>query len=144
MYQLNYCSIASSGADLKDLNEILNTAIKRNAVKNITGCLIYHNNYFVQILEGDKQAVLDLYEKIKKDKKHHSVTLLWENSVDSRHFEEWNMAFYQPEENNMKQFVANFMYLATLADRSTGTLLSFWASVRKILDDGMATPLERV
>ncbi|MCW2118020.1 BLUF domain-containing protein [Flavobacterium sp. 7A] len=136
MYQLNYHSISSKGLVLKDLNDILDEAIAFNASKNISGCLIYHNDNFVQILEGEKKDVLEVYERIKKDNRHHSITLLWENKVNKRHFEEWNMAYYNPNEKNMKLFITNFLLLSSLSDRNSGTLLSFWSSVRKILEDG--------
>ncbi|MCG9791900.1 BLUF domain-containing protein [Flavobacterium algicola] len=140
MYQLNYRSISREGLELKDLNDILDEAIAFNASKNISGCLIYHNDNFVQILEGEKKDVLDVYERVKKDKRHHSVTLLWETAVQKRHFAEWNMAYYNPNEKNMKQFVTNFLLLSSLSDRNSGALLSFWASVRKILNDGSKSP----
>lgn len=135
MYQLNYHSISSNTLDIEDINDILTKANTINESKNISGCLIYHNNNFVQILEGEKNEVLEVYAKIKNDARHHTVNLLWENEVNDRHFEDWNMAFYHPKENNMKQFVDNFLLLSSVSVRSSGTLLSFWASVRKIFDE---------
>lgn len=135
MYQLNYRSISSTSLEVKDLTDILEKANAVNATKKISGCLIYHDTYFVQILEGEKEAVLETYEKIKKDSRHHSVTLLWEAEVNGRHFAEWNMAFYNPLEKNRKQFISNFLMLSSFSDTSSGALLSFWASVRKIFQE---------
>ena len=135
MYQLNYHSISKLELSFEDLDNILAKAISVNSEKNITGCLIYHNNRFVQILEGEKKDVLNVYQKIKADKRHHTVTLLWENSIDNRYFPEWNMAFHQPNHTNIIEFVNNLLLLSKLSDRSTPSLLSFWATVRKILND---------
>ena len=137
MYQLNYHSKASPHLDLKDLDAILEEATATNSIRDITGCLIYHNNFFVQILEGNKNDVLEVFEKIKTDKRHHSVTMLWESTVDKRYFSEWNMAYYRPEDDNNKQFVDNLILLTQLSERTTGALLSFWARVRKTLIDGI-------
>ncbi len=144
MYQLNYHSISRPGLGLQDLDDILEIAIAINAARNISGCLIYHNDRFVQILEGRKKDVLQVYAKIRADKRHHTVTLLWENQVESRFFEEWNMAFYRPSDENVKQFVNNLILLSEFSERSSGSLLSFWATVRKILRDGTICHYEKV
>lgn len=136
MYQLNYHSKAIDELQLQDLNDILGEANVANNARNITGCLIYHNNSFVQILEGKKKDVLYIFDKIKTDKRHHSLTVLWENHVDKQYFEEWNMAFYRPANLDVQNFVNNLLLLSEFSDRSSGSLLSFWGSVRKILRDG--------
>lgn len=135
MYQLNYHSVSNPGLNSNDLDNILEKAIAVNSQKNITGCLIYHNNRFVQILEGEKKDVLQVYKKIKTDTRHQTVTLLWENPIDKRYFPEWNMAYHKPNSQNIIQFVNNLMLLSKLSDRSTSSLLSFWAAVRKIVKD---------
>lgn len=144
MYQLNYHSISRPGLDLGDLDDILEEAIAVNSARSISGCLIYHNDRFVQILEGRKKDVLQVYEKIRADQRHHTVTLLWDNQVESRFFEEWNMAFYRPGNEDVKQFVNNLVLLSEFSEISTGSLLSFWASVRKILRDGALGHFEKV
>lgn len=144
MYQLNYRSKSRPGLELKDLEDILEEAIATNLARNISGCLIYHNNSFVQILEGRKKDVLHVYEKIKADKRHHTVTLLWENHVDNRFFSEWNMAYYQPDDKNVKQFVNDLLLLSELSDRPSSSLLTFWTTVRKILLGGSISQFEKV
>jgi len=144
MYQLNYHSISSPGLVLEDLDQILEEAMTENSLRNITGCLIYHNNRFVQILEGQKKDVLQVYRKIKGDHRHHSVTLLWKSHVESRYFDEWNMAFYRPNDEHVKQFVNNLKLLSELSERNSGALLSFWATVRDILRNGTTQQLQKV
>lgn len=136
MYQLNYRSESIPELEQKDLANILEKAKTTNSANNITGCLIYHNKSFVQILEGNKIDVLEIYEKIKTDKRHHKVTLLWENEVENRYFTEWNMAYHQPKEKNLKLYVNNLLLLSQLSNRSSASLLSFWATVRTILKEG--------
>lgn len=136
MYQLNYHSKAIPGLRLVDLDTILEEAIAENLARHITGCLIYHNESFVQILEGSKKDVLEVYEKIKSDKRHYNVTLIWDNNVDTRFFQEWNMAYHRPDDKNLKQFVNNLLLLSQLSARTSGSLLSFWGSVRRTLLEG--------
>ena len=133
MYQLTYSSISSEGLKLEDLNNILEEAKSKNTKMDISGCLIHHNEYFVQIIEGNKRDVLEIFEKIKDDSMHHSIKLLWENIIDKRYFVEWNMAYYRPKDNDAQSFVENILMLSDYSDKSTSSLLSFWAEIAKIL-----------
>ncbi|MBO3099953.1 BLUF domain-containing protein [Gelidibacter pelagius] len=144
MYQLNYRSTSRPGLGFEDLEAILEEAIATNSARNISGCLIYHNDSFVQILEGNKEDVLQVYEKIKADDRHHTVTLLWKNHVDHRFFEEWHMAYYRPDDKNVKEFVNDLLLLSELTDKPSSSLLTFWASVQKILRDGQVRQFEKV
>ena len=135
MYQLNYHSKSKSGLELEDLDNILEKANTINSEKNITGCLIYHNQSFVQILEGNKNEVLKVFEKIKNDQRHHTITLLWENNVEERFFTEWNMAYHRPNSESVKEYINNLLLLSMLSDKSKASLLSFWTSVRRILNE---------
>lgn len=144
MYQLNYRSMAIPGLELKNLENILETAIAVNSAHNISGCHIHHKDSFVQVLEGRKKDVIKIFESIITDERHHTVTVLWENDVDHRFFSEWNMAFYRPDDKNLQQYVNNLLLLAELSDKSSGSLLSFWATVRKILRGDTISQYEKV
>lgn len=133
MYQLTYISTAIPNITRQHLDDILEEANIANALNNISGCLIYHDGHFVQILEGDKKDLLDIYKKIEADPRHHSVSLLWENEVETKFFAQWNMAFYRPSDANVKAFVENLLMLSEYADRSSNSQLLFWATVSKIL-----------
>ncbi|CDF79453.1 bluf domain protein [Formosa agariphila KMM 3901] len=144
MYQLNYYSKSQPGLSLEHLDNILETAVSVNAKKSISGCLIYHNNSFVQILEGEKKDVLEIFEKIKTDDRHHSIHLLWENHVDKRYFKKWDMAYYKPNDQFATQFVDNLLLLSAFSEKSSGSLMSFWGHVRRVLESGSKQELENV
>ncbi len=134
VYQLTYQSKSIGELDQDILNLILEEAITRNSKEQITGCLVYFNGSFIQILEGAKENVLSTYDKILKDKRHHLIDLLWENDSEKRFFEKWDMGFFSPESDNEILFVNNYKLLSSFADKSRGATLSFWASVEKVLD----------
>lgn len=74
------------------LAQIFDVARSRNKKAGITGALLITDHYFVQALEGDEAAVRALYEHISKDERHDNVTLVDEQSVESRLFSRWAMA----------------------------------------------------
>lgn len=45
------------------------------------------------MLEGDKAEVRTLYDKIRIDKRHHTVLTLHEGNIENRMFSEWAMGF---------------------------------------------------
>lgn len=136
MYQLNYRSQARNGLEKKDLDAILSTAIVKNAALEISGCLIYHNGYFVQILEGKKELVQSIFNNIERDNRHHNIVLLGESEVEKRTFPDWNMAYHEPSDKNVRQFVHNLLTLSELSAKSSDTLRNFWWEVRKVLLGG--------
>ncbi|MGJ8592935.1 MAG: BLUF domain-containing protein [Aquaticitalea sp.] len=144
MYQLNYHSKAINGLNLKDLENILETAVTTNATKQITGCLIYHDDSFVQILEGRKEDVLEVYENIKSDPRHHTLIILSQNEVKVRFFEDWNMAYYKPSHDYLQLFVDNLLMLSQLSEKSSTALTNFWDTVGTILRGNPTTQLEPI
>ncbi|APQ18159.1 BLUF domain-containing protein [Maribacter hydrothermalis] len=148
MYQLTYISTESTNMVATDLDEILAEARTTNFNKNITGCLVYYDHKFVQILEGEKNDIQELYEKIKCDKRHQSLKILWEGKVSKRYFSDWNMAFYYPSVINNtnkeeKRFLNNMKLLSQFSKTSTSPLLMFWNTVRTFLDKNSNPILQR-
>ena len=62
MIELVYYSLASENLSSEDVSAMLKNSRKFNSKNNITGCLLYHNSEFLQILEGEKKVVLDLFD----------------------------------------------------------------------------------
>ncbi|MAJ31685.1 MAG: hypothetical protein CMC18_03395 [Flavobacteriaceae bacterium] len=97
MYSIIYRSVADDSFSLSDIYDMLSKARERNFKQNITGCLLYHENGFLQLLEGERKDVLSLYEKISEDNRHHTVELIIEEKQSNRLFRDWSMAFFEFE-----------------------------------------------
>jgi hypothetical protein len=99
-YRTLYSSVSSTPMQLDDLEDLLEQAQGHNAGNAITGALVYVDGFFLQVLEGDKATVQTLMQKIRKDFRHESVTVLQEGEVPAAAFSEWTMAYVSatPEE----------------------------------------------
>ncbi len=64
MFFLVYVSSATRPFSGEDLRALLATCRKNNAELGVTGMLLYKDGNFMQVLEGDEEAVRGLYEKI--------------------------------------------------------------------------------
>lgn len=91
MYSLIYRSIAVKNLDSNNIRGINKKSIAFNQKHDITGCLLHHQGRFLQLLEGSKKSVLDLFEKIEKDRQHHSVRVLHTQNSILRMFHNWSM-----------------------------------------------------
>jgi hypothetical protein len=135
IFELVYCSIAQPGLTLEAINEILETARSFNDEHNITGCLIYHDGEFLQILEGDQSIVMELYGRIEEDERHTNVSLLSTEEKEKRSFPNWSMAFHQFDENEVakNKFIDDFRGFSALAERETLGLDMFWTMVGHVV-----------
>ncbi len=95
MYFLAYISRMTSKTNQKDLNNILEKAKQNNGQRGVTGMLLVRSGVFFQQLEGEKKEVLDIFQKIVKDKRHENIEILIETEIDgaSRMFPNWHMGF---------------------------------------------------
>ena len=93
MIHLIYASAARNMMTTDELVEILRKARLKNEHLNITGMLLYRSGNFLQVLEGEEQAVKTLYETIKADPRHHQVMTIAIKPVAERLFTDWEMAF---------------------------------------------------
>jgi hypothetical protein len=102
LYRLIYHSrnrIQGSAEDIdRNLRDIMAGARRRNAMLGITGALMFNASAFVQILEGPRANVEQLYQRIRRDSRHDGVALLTFTEVKERAFGHWAMAFISARE----------------------------------------------
>ncbi|HSI69813.1 MAG TPA: BLUF domain-containing protein [Gillisia sp.] len=68
-----YVSTANSNLSQHQIEALLSLSKERNDPVNIKGLLLYSEGNFFQIMEGDKEVVLRVYEKISQDRRHHGI-----------------------------------------------------------------------
>jgi hypothetical protein len=110
MHQIIYMSYAVAPLTNAQLYHLLALARRRNTELAITGILLYGNERFMQVLEGEEDAVRTLYELIKRDSRHQNVIMYVDKPITRRTFMEWAMAF-QP--NGPEQAAGLAGYLGT-------------------------------
>lgn len=81
------------GNDESALESIHASALRHNKGNSVTGMLLFHKGYFLQVLEGDPNDVLVTYHRICHDTRHKEIRLLVEQSTKDRHFPNWLMGF---------------------------------------------------
>ena len=88
-----YVSTASKLFDPAELREMLKEANERNKQSGVTGMLLYQDGQFMQVLEGEAEAVTATFSRISLDPRHHGIMVLIKGAVQQRRFSNWSMAF---------------------------------------------------
>jgi len=73
------------------LADIVTTAKANNPERGISGLLFYHNNRFLQIIEGEKDALEQLMSILENDNRHTKIERIMDQAIKKRGFEKWNM-----------------------------------------------------
>ncbi len=75
------------------ITSILAASQVNNARMNVTGALMFNTGCFAQVLEGPRDAVENIFERIQQDERHGDVSLLAFDPAPARAFERWSMGF---------------------------------------------------
>lgn len=129
-----YYSISNTEINTNLINDILEHSRKSNSKKNITGCLLYHNNVFLQLLEGEKSTVENLFSVIKQDSRHTEVTEIYDEMVTNRIFPTWSMAFHELDdtEEEVKKFIKSVHFFSQNNEKPTKAIDIFWKMAKYV------------
>jgi hypothetical protein len=103
---------------LGEVDKILATARRRNPDANVTGAMLFNEDWFVQLLEGDEADVRSTYDRIAADPRHEDVELLVEGATPSRQFPDWSMGFVGDAPAVRKRFAESDLAKAGLVLRA--------------------------
>ncbi|BFM48955.1 BLUF domain-containing protein [Marinomonas sp. THO17] len=104
MISITYISKAEKVFSDSELQLMLEGFIEKNRLNNISGVLLYNGaGTFIQIIEGEEDSVLAIYEKIKKDKRHSNIVCLRKVNIAQRSFKQWRMGFRNLKNNSIKK-----------------------------------------
>lgn len=103
--QLIYHSIARPGLKESEIHDILNTSREFYEAHNITGCLLYYHDEFLQILEGDTAVIHDRMQELRLDTRHSHVTVLYGQESDVRFFKKWDMIYHIVSDTSVESMI---------------------------------------
>ena len=92
--------IGNDESVLKDIHQI---AIANNVKNDVTGMLLYSHRRFLQVLEGESEAVHLTYKYICRDSRHNDIHLLLTDTIENRSFTGWSMGFHHVNDVEIQQ-----------------------------------------
>lgn len=93
MIQLIYASAAAEGLGQDDIGQILEASRRNNRTAGLTGILLNLDQSFLQVLEGEAEAVHAIFTRIRRDPRHARVTPYPEIPIQKRSFGDWSMGY---------------------------------------------------
>lgn len=106
IYHLVYVSEKSQHFNVEDIDSIIEHSQKNNCDRKVTGLLINHGNFFIQLLEGKKEEVTKTFHRISSDHRHFRIKILFTGESEARLFPEWAMGLVrEPNERTMNQIL---------------------------------------
>ena len=91
LVRLLYASRAAAPLTPSVVDSILAQSRAHNPGLGITGMLCYSEDLFLQVLEGGRDEVCELYNTIVRDDRHVNVRILCFEEISERRFGSWTM-----------------------------------------------------
>jgi hypothetical protein len=93
MIQTAYVSRAAETMTQEALLSLLQQCLANNESSGVTGMLLYGNDTFLQVLEGDEAVLEAVIDKIRKDPRHSRIHFLYRKPLERRQYADWSMGF---------------------------------------------------
>ncbi len=77
----------------QDIREILEASRRNNHAAGVTGALMFNAGVFAQVLEGDRDAIEQTFERITCDLRHAETMIMQFEPIDQLGFPDWSMGF---------------------------------------------------
>ena len=91
LMSITYKSHSKDAADLDLVNSILASSTRNNSANGITGVLVATRTHFLQVLEGEFDALNTTFQRISSDPRHDKIQLISFTEIEERKFGEWAM-----------------------------------------------------
>jgi hypothetical protein len=91
-----------------ELLELLDRARAQNQRRGVTGMLVYSARSFLQLFEGEDDAVEVIWDRIRMDERHTDLRVLGDGAVTLRQFGNWSMGFEHPDAEQLEQTIPGY------------------------------------
>jgi len=91
LHRLVYTSQATILFTKRELLDLLHESRGFNMVDNISGVLMHKQGYFLQVIEGQPEAIDNLISRLEKDPRHSNIKILYKSIIFERLFQNWAM-----------------------------------------------------
>ncbi|WP_285295292.1 BLUF domain-containing protein [Aureimonas altamirensis] len=91
LHTICYISMLLEEIPQRDVKRLAATFSASNLEVGITGCMGIRRREVMQVLEGPRDVVEDLYRRIQVDSRHARITLMVSTGILRRRFDGWGM-----------------------------------------------------
>lgn len=116
---------------IKTLEDMVAKANRKNKNSDVTGILLFDGLHFFQLLEGPRDAVQGIYQRICQDARHHNLVELMHDFAPERRFGKVGMELFDLREHDKDTVLQAVLdkgtsrYQLTYKDRALQFLRTF-------------------
>jgi EAL domain-containing protein (putative c-di-GMP-specific phosphodiesterase class I) len=116
---------------IKTLEDLVAKANRKNKNSDVTGILLFDGLHFFQLLEGPRDAVQGIYQRICQDARHHNLVELMHDFAPERRFGKVGMELFDLREHDKDTVLQAVLdkgtsrYQLTYKDRALQFLRTF-------------------
>ncbi len=116
---------------IKTLEDMVAKANNKNQSSDVTGILLFDGLHFCQLLEGPRDAVQGIYDRICQDARHHNLVELMHDFAPARRFGKVGMELFDLREYDKETVLQSVLdkgtsrYQLTYKDRALQFLRTF-------------------
>ncbi len=133
MLQLIYFSDFAHALAFEEVKSLIDQSVNNNKKQGITGVLATVDSSFIQVLEGEPDAVNKIFEKIAVDSRHNNIRVVYRDKKNGRDFSHWWMGFspciYADELLDANKLLAQYLNRETLSERQSESLVTMLSSL---------------
>ena len=107
LYKIIYSSEQTRPISKEDLVEIISKSKRNNQRDHITGCLLFHEPYFAQVLEGVSSDLMNLVSRLNSDPRHKNMKISQMIAINKRVFGDWYMSLASENPLSTQFLMAN-------------------------------------
>jgi len=120
IYQTAYVSNACADLNNDELVQMIREAHHRNTADRISSILVHQDGQFLQVIEGPKNRVVKLLDKICQDPRHSDINIFFENFISRRNYPGWGMGYLSSEsEAQLNENIFQLLHNAHSLDQIT-------------------------
>lgn len=97
-----YLSYMVKKYTVEEMNELLHLFRRNNDIYGITGLMLHKDGNIIQIIEGEKDNVIQLFYNMTNDNRHTHIIKLLQKNITNRMFSDWKMSFINYDKNTEK------------------------------------------
>jgi hypothetical protein len=115
---MTYVSTAAVPFGDAEVRELLRHSRENNTRLGLTGMLLFKDDQFMQVLEGDDEKVRTLYGVIAADPRHTDVRTLLDAPITRRQFSEWSMGYKALSDDTIREIPGYDGFLESTSRRT--------------------------
>ena len=127
MHAIAYVSAASWNLLDGQVEHIVAESRRLNALNGITGVLLYCDGNFMQYLEGEQDAVIETFARIRASECHYQINELMNQPILEREFGDWTMGLSRPNPEEFVELAAARWKGSAQTGPGASLLRAFWA-----------------